>query len=427
MKKVNLSSPELTSVAQEFFVAAKGAVHSDPSKLLEHPYRMVDGIIFLTGSSAVRGAEKAIVTRCLKLLGPNFGRAQEVLNLAWKVARDCVVADYAAERFAKDFRTALEQQVATEWTYIAPNHLVHTREELVVGPVRVTSSQLVYQSLPSHALVDVTPGSSFEQKFKDGRIEITLPPSIWMANVMCSPGHIKEEAAWVVDVAISLLRLQYYLEDLEVGPFFPGLGDVEPSPFLFEDGEGRYLIASSGGELTLPGSAVPGRYDLDAKILEVTRSKRFKATADAIFSGDSKQLSARVKQGLGWLTRGRRTGDRAERFLFTFTAIEALLSSNDKSAPVVQTIARRAGAILFDGPNERRGFAKGKGDLYESRSGLVHRGERAIFEKDAVILQDIAEKLYAIVLRDQRLDIPFQTFQSSVDDATYGCEWEPVV
>jgi hypothetical protein len=43
-----------------------------------------------------------------------------------------------------------------------------------------------------------------------------------------------------------------------------------------------------------------------------------------------------VGQGLGWLSRGRQAESRTERFLFFFTALEALLSSDDKGDPVTQ-------------------------------------------------------------------------------------------
>ena len=53
------------------------------------------------------------------------------------------------------------------------------------------------------------------------------------------------------------------------------------------------------------------------------------------------------------MTRGRQARDRSERLLFFFTAIEALLSGDDKTAPVTQTIARRAATILVDDPTHR--------------------------------------------------------------------------
>ena len=52
----------------------------------------------------------------------------------------------------------------------------------------------------------------------------------------------------------------------------------------------------------------------------------------------------------GWMTRGRHAEDRAERFLFFYTAIETLVSTTDKSAPVIQTIARNAASIITDKP-----------------------------------------------------------------------------
>ena len=82
------------------------------------------------------------------------------------------------------------------------------------------------------------------------------------------------------------------------------------------------------------------------------------------------------RRGLGGLMRGRQTVDRAERFLLLFHGYGGSLSSDDKAAPVVQTIARHAAVILQHDP--RKPASCFGIILYAARSALVHAGRRNV-------------------------------------------------
>ena len=242
----------------------------------------------------------------------------------------------------------------------------------------------------------------------------------WFISVNAAEGNVVEEASWLVDVALSLLRLSYPDERCDFSPY---LGAVEAMPFTKPIIAGNQGVTLSENGISLGGGSPPGIYIIDDRVLEITEGEQFKAYAKAIFSPSKGSLAERFSQGLGWLTRGRQASDRAERFLFFFTAIESLLSSDSKSAPVVQTIARYASAILHDEPDERIKMSKNIKSLYAVRSKLVHAGERDVLKFQANSVQMIAEELYARVLRSFDLNAQFQSFQDSLNKASYGLKW----
>jgi len=173
------------------------------------------------------------------------------------------------------------------------------------------------------------------------------------------------------------------------------------------------------------GVTTPDWYEIDAKIVEFAETENFIAKAKLITSPPAKGLAERVSQGLGWLTRGRQADDRAERLLYFFTAIEALLSTDDKSAPVMQTISRHAAVLLHSDNARRVKTAVEIRRLYNFRLALVHAGNRSVFWTAANTAQQIAELLFVRVLRDADLTTSRSEFSAALSKASYGLLWPP--
>ena len=253
-----------------------------------------------------------------------------------------------------------------------------------------------------------------------GRLEVTLPRVCWLVTLTTAKGNVEEEATWQTNVALALLRLSYPEKRYD---FFPRPGDIEAMPFVKPLMEQQGVTLASDG-MSAGGSSVPRAYVIDDDVVEVTESEEFRERADQIFSSKhTDRLANRFGQGLGWLTRGRQTSDQAERFLFFFTAIEALLSSDDKSAPVVQTICRHASVLLSNRPTERIRISKEMAKLYGQRSALVHAGKRNVSWTDANVVQSIAEELYTRVLNEYNLTSKLGDFQGSLSQASFGLRW----
>ena len=103
--------------------------------------------------------------------------------------------------------------------------------------------------------------------------------------------------------------------------------------------------------------------------------------------------------------------------------MEALLTSNDKSAPITQTIARHASVILAHKPEDRVKIASQIKDLYGLRSSLVHAGKRGVSKTDADAVQYLVESLYDRVLDQMALDADAQKFSNALEQASYGGPW----
>ncbi len=124
------------------------------------------------------------------------------------------------------------------------------------------------------------------------------------------------------------------------------------------------------------------------------------------------------------MTRGRQVSDRAERLLSFFTALEALLTSNDKNDPVTQTISRHVSVICNQDVKKRVDvYNKIKG-LYSLRSAVVHAGRREVLWQDVNNLQAYVENTFWFVLNRCDLTMTQERFAQSLADASHGLRWE---
>ena len=100
-------------------------------------------------------------------------------------------------------------------------------------------------------------------------------------------------------------------------------------------------------------------------------------------------VGERLYNGLGWLTLARQTIPRAERFIHHFTALEALLTRSDPTAPITQTIGRYLSCILSNKNESRIALADTIKTLYAKRSALIHGGKRSeIHLVDVITFKD---------------------------------------
>lgn len=417
---------EFQEKGKNFYRETKKAITSNLSKIKDSNYpglgfRMEDGLIFVPNPEIIQ-AEVELIQHCTRSLESKFGHEEEIASIAWKAAAEEIIGNDSETAFIENLKDSLADHVQQTFTVIKPNYLIKFEENIrriSIGPVTALMSEDLIASLPKNKMLEILPSELFKVELSSGKIRYELPPVIWRVEVNCARGYSIQEVVWNVDVAISLLRLHY--EDNLSGPF-PYRGDVEASPFTYSDGKHQELTLTAKG-FSGGGWSIPRVYHVTDEISQVIESEQFNAKVQAIFNGNKKNLSSRVGQGLGWLTRGRRSRDRAERFLFFFTAIEALLSSQDTSAQVIQTIARRAAVMLADKSTDREWWASKIKRLYVTRSSLVHRGDREVSQTDANEAQFVAELLYCGILRKEDLTTRFSDFEKCLDSATYGSKW----
>ena len=247
---------------------------------------------------------------------------------------------------------------------------------------------------------------------------IHVPDLCWAVTVQGMPKQLEDTVRWMIDVTVSFVRLHFR----ESVGLFPGLKDVEAhaidrTPFDIEG------VRVTEGQLYYGGGIFPGPYEVDATVAEAISSPASQAKLEALLDPRRDTVAERLQQMLGWLTRGRRTGDHAERVLFFFTATEALLSPKGGDGPVTQTIVRYA-SVLFSNDVERRAMiARDIIALYGVRSRVVHRGERTVAEAEASDAHALAWRLAFIALEYADLSAKHDDFLAELKQASYGAQW----
>ncbi|WP_426129161.1 hypothetical protein [Pararhizobium sp. PWRC1-1] len=167
-----------------------------------------------------------------------------------------------------------------------------------------------------------------------------MPGSVWVVEVPATKANVAEEAKWLIDVAVSLMRLS----TSQWKGHLPGIGELEAHPIYPTIHAQPHMTFDDASTATLPGW-----YETTAKAVVDQNLPKIQSLASILFDPSDKSLAQRVAQGLGWMTRGRQVADRAERLLSFFTALESLLTSTDKTDPVTQTISRHVSVIYTPG------------------------------------------------------------------------------
>ena len=426
------SDQELKKKADIFFRAACASYRSQLSneEFIKEDIRLSKGILFVVTDDVLK-AQYDFVARCVKLLGASLGNEKEVEDLAWEQVALSLANDSTpkASVITKRFLDALSKHTKRSFKYVAPNYLIKFHEQarkIEIGPVEAILSDDLIPNLN----YNIESGSEFAILLGKNGMLIRLPQVCWHVSIDVTEGNVREEAAWLINVAISFLRLSYSRSKIDFFPssgkkshFFPLFGEVETMPLIKPKVNDQGIIIDILNNNIKTNSSIPRLYVVDDDVVAITKEKEFKDRARVLFNPSKNSLAKRFSQGLGWLTRGRQTVDRAERFLFFFTAIESLLSSNDKTAPVIQTISRYTATILSSDAEERAKIAKDIRSLYSARSALVHTGEHNVSYSESIAAQRIAEMIYKKVMENISLTISFDEFQRSLSDASYGLPW----
>lgn len=389
--------------------------------------RMVNGVVFDVPAELDQQALK-IAMSLSGGLGPVAGDEGALLTALWKEAASRLSKGESVETATDNFLQHIEATASQSLRYIAANSLLVLErdvERFEVGPVAVTSGEWLRQNLEGLRQgatwsVDVgRPGLRLDAPGAPGAPIIGVSPFNWDVSAVAAKENLEEEAAWLSGVAVTFLRIT---AGDTLGMLVGKLGQVDPHPFRREPGE-TTAITIQGSSLSTGRLWMPPQYRISAATVERASRPEFQTIVTSVFFPNKKSVAERMRQSLGWVARGRQAQDRAERFLYFFTALEALLSSDDKTAPVVQTIARNAATILDNEPRNRLQNAKLVKDLYAARSALVHAGARGVTRRQANTIENVAELVCWRVLDQVDLNTSVQAFQKELSDASYGLPW----
>jgi hypothetical protein len=386
-------------------------------------YHHFDGGLVELTDHVVKATDD-LIDRAIKIIGPKGESERALTTSAEETGKDLIRGDLDLESAVEKLIERFADEANSSFELILPNYLIDFTEGVrSVDMCRIravltedVSIELKQRDIP----VIITQGPELSQSIRARTLHLTMPPRCWVVKVDAARDNAHEEAKWLIDVAVSLLRMSYRI----IGPMFPMYGDIEPHPTV--PWHLKNISVTIGEKFTTAGKNIaPKSYEIDRRLEAAVTDPAFLARAKLIFDPQKGSLAERLHQGLGWLTRGRQSEDRAERLLYFFTAIEALLSSDDKTAPVVQTIARNAAAILTADVAARARTAKEIRQLYGLRSSVVHTGSRPVAWPQAQLAQKLAKDLFWIVLQKVDLSIKHINFIDQLSFASYGSPWPP--
>jgi len=372
----------------------------------------------------ITGNLAKLARRTAKLLGAKAGNEKALRDIAMKQAQEGVLGSVSATDTVTALIDKLFEEGNAKYEFLVPNYLIRFEEDVrsvKIGRVRalMTADYAAEIEGAENRRIQIVPGEGFSIIFSGGQTHVTMHPLCWMVSVDASKDNVEEEAKWLIDIAVSFLRLHYTEEPVR----FPHLGDFESHPLRLTEVHNVGVKISEGGAISLGGGRAPSVYEIGKSIEATTLTPEFCQKATLVFDPPEKSLAERFSQGLGWLTRGRQAKDRAERLLYFFTAIESLLSGDDKTAPVVQNIARQAAVILTNDAAAREAIASDLKKLYALRSALVHAGSRAVLSSNANDTEYLAEVLFSRVLSEVDLKQSHAKFTEGLSKASYGLPW----
>lgn len=427
------SSQKYQKVAAEFFSEARGAWCDSREKQsagFRAPYWMHNNLVF-AATPNLATSERTLRTTCLELLGARATSREALREIIWELVEASLgEADQkaASKVFVRNLAERAHTDSTTEWLYIRPNYLIRFADKLKaikVGPVTAAVAAKAIAEIEARKVPDLNVTFQIGKEFKhDPKLGtplpgiIELPPVVWMVTTSTTQGLVEQEARWRVDVATSLLRLFY-----PRSRHFPRPGELETDPFVkpLFDNEG---IKVGKNNIFGGGWGMPNHYIVDASVAKVTRTAKFRSLASALFQANKGTVGECVSRALGWLSRARQAQDPAERFLFLFTSIEALLSSQSEAVPITQTIARHAAVMLANKVANRQEISDLLQRLYGERSALIHRGSREVNSDDVNTAQVLAESLCLRTLRRVDLRLEVSKFESTLRSASFGTKWK---
>lgn len=418
---MNLKTPENRTPIQAFFDEALDCQITSPAGIDFGRMRLVDGILFEV-SDAAQKAQTEALSRLMKVLGAIKGHASDIEPLLWQAVVDGIRSNATSlgQTEVDKLLDTISRNAGKVVQLIKPCHnvvLMEKTNNLRVGPVRIRRSSKAlsdFRKLCPHSKFELHDGPGIEVK----TVDVKLPAFIWQIELTAASKVREEQAAWMVDIALSLIRLGVATAHLGMNP--PTLGKVEAAPFRATKADHNRITIGEAGSYSVGGWTMPNFYQLGISAQRALAKSAFTTKADLVFTAPKGSLAERFSQGLGWISRGRQSSDRSTRLLYFFTAIEALLSHNDKSAPIVQTISRNAAVLLNDNNKARFQISKTIKELYGLRSSLVHTGKRGVHDQDANTVQYIAELLFSEVWTSVDLSTKHGNFVEALGKASYG-------
>lgn len=389
----------------------------------------LSGVFFINGvmfyyDEQLRALEDQAINTIIKKYGKSVVSDIEISNLLKRFAalQAKTSTDQTSETVAH-----LHELVTTERTIIYPNHAVFLDEEIPsfsLGPVTYLQTEKIHSVYPD---VDPTQVMVSEDYVSEISEPLKLPYQACAVKVICSGVRAHSLAQWYADIALSLLRL-FLFKTEKTHHYFPFMGSTDPISFRQMEPFIPFIVVQPQQSAIYRTEATgSSNYQISketAALLQTTQfeSGDFESICNAIFFPKANSVAERINKALGWMTKARRSLDLPNRYLFFFTALEALLTQG-KDEPVLEHMARNVATIIGKIDTRLYIYTKVK-ELYSIRSRLIHAGNIEVSESECNKLQQYVE-LTCIILIDTCLTTNIEDFQNQLKECSFGKPFKP--
>jgi len=294
---------ELRNAAKAFVTSFYGAVATSDEevrRIFQRPGWSLfhGGIVELTDE--VTTALSRLAARAAKLLGPSGGNEKATRELALKEAQNSFTNKVPVEDAVTRLIDKIFDQGTAQFDFLVPNYLLlfgDNIRSIEIGRVRAAFTAELATEFAERApnqRFRVIPGQSFSLQFVGDVVHVEMFPIAWLVSVSAAKENVEEEAKWLIDVALSFLRLHYKQE----GARFPTNGAIEPHPLRLKNID-NVGVKIQGTTAHLGGGSVPPAYEITAEIQAIAADPAFQDKARLIFDPPEKSVAARVSRGLG--------------------------------------------------------------------------------------------------------------------------------
>lgn len=385
-------------------------------------FRMVEGVTFHV-KAELKAAELMVVRRGQEILGSRLGDERDLSSGLWRATVMALQSSETADEHTNVIVEFMVQAIDAPFTYVAPNYLIKLQvglDRFDIGPVSIRTTTSLIDELARER-----PGEKWSLAVgdqpdilhtADGPI-LVRPPITWVIKLRSSQANLSEEAGWYANVATSFLRMS----GVSLGTMSPMIGKREPE--AFQPTYARdHAFAYTSTRMTTLSSERLAYYEI-TKSNQRALKKWVASRQEHIFHPKAGSLGERIARGLGWLSRGRQSTDRSERFVFFFTALESLISAENPNPQLTDNLARMSAVIWTNGAENRSMFYRKLKRLYDKRSKLVHRGLRDVSVRDVNTAQYAAEQIYFTIMHKADLSQSLEDFHRSLAEASFGERW----
>jgi len=422
---MNITDGSVRAAVKDFLTVAQSSTVNPSSNFFNSAHGgFISGSVYVSGSPELTKAREECKAQIFKAtgFGPSLISETEIDNLLNRTAaKQCASGKDETSTFLEEITKSCRNEVDC----ILPNYIIYLDQEIssyAIGPVTIIRTDSIRQKFSKLDRVKIDFKSEPSGGLQvDGSMTLSYPEHSFVVRLQCSPNRRVSLAHWYVDIGSSLLRI--FARGAGIfNALSPHIGDRDPSPFNFDDGMSSHVVVNVNDDGISYGGWTAGRYYLITnKLVNTFTDKQFESIANKVFFPAKNSVADRLHRALGWLAKGRQSQELATRFLFFFTALESLLTTNNPGTPVTETISRNVATMISDMDHRFSTYNILK-DLYSARSKTVHSGNREIPESSCNMLQNIVEMTCYVALT-KAIDKNESKFLAELTEAGFGSPW----